>query len=675
MLAIIVAVVHASTNLALGYVYHQENSGWAVESFAMFRLAIMHVNRAQYLLPNHTLVFRMSRDTLGTEGGALASIVDVLLRDPEIIGIVGTAWSATVGAPALYASHMRLPMITPASQSPRFVDKQAMQMPFLLRSIDPQAAAVEGIIAAIHDLGWRHVAAIGARDEFGESIFQLFQRHAHAANMTVVDYVSHAPNLAGWTADGEQDTQSAIADVAGRLRQFREAAVRVFVILSYDVEVPIILRAMIGEGLLSRGYVCIVRAVQGAMSEFLSVAPAGVLYVSPQTDTSPSNFTNAWRADVTRYNASLHGQQNMSTMLPLYDPRPTAPFWDYGTGGIGDGLPDGWGVYLYDTVMIYAHALDTLLRTGGDPHNGGALRDALLATQLHGGATGHVAFDPATQDRMAQFALYNVQQTGALSPATPVRIGMLPRRATPGLAGTSPSWLETAIQYPGATSARPSDGIQQMDIDAAVILPVTQDGRPNSLGQKLVCAAMLAAAHANARNGSIVPAFGGLRPDLRLNLFAFDSGASRTSGVAAYQQAIHSRHRCNALIGPMYSEQAIPIALQSAGMPQISPTASANELTNKALYPGFARTYPADSQAALALMRTLRANFWGWTRVAVLNVGDAYVRTAADAQTRWCGAPSPKIGSASDARRLEPRDLLAGEELHSWARRGRRGRQ
>ena len=43
---------------------------------------------------------------------------------------------------------------------------------------------------------------------------------------------------------------------------------------------------------------------------------------------------------------------------------------------------------------------------------------------------------------------------------------------------------------------------------------------------------------------------------------------------------------------------------------QVSPQARSDELSNKALYPGFARVHPTDPQAAAALTQAMTMQFW-----------------------------------------------------------------
>ena len=139
------------------------------------------------------------------------------------------------------------------------------------------------------------------------------------------------------------------------------------------------------------------------------------------------------------------------------------------------------------------------------------------------------------------------------------------------------------------------------------------------LHQQLFCAAQLAAQHATARNGSVVPELAALSEQLHVHAHPYDTlGPTAEQGFAASRAAIDAG--VAALLGPLRSEVAAPVATAALGLPQLSPTASRDALSSKALYPGFSRTAPTDAQTSAALLDTFQANFWTWEQFSVLHV-------------------------------------------------------
>ena len=49
-----------------------------------------------------------------------------------------------------------------------------------------------------------------------------------------------------------------------------------------------------------------------------------------------------------------------------------------GYGPVGDGVPDEWGIYMYDTVLFLAAAIDSMLWKGLDLRDGSSLLQALI---------------------------------------------------------------------------------------------------------------------------------------------------------------------------------------------------------------------------------------------------------------------------------------------------------
>lgn len=107
------------TTFKLGYLYSYTASSWAIESLSQCKLAVLHVNADPSMSINLTLT---GYDTESLSALALRGAVE-LLQDPDIVALIGTAYSRTTEAPAAYASLLKKPMISPGSQSVSLVDK------------------------------------------------------------------------------------------------------------------------------------------------------------------------------------------------------------------------------------------------------------------------------------------------------------------------------------------------------------------------------------------------------------------------------------------------------------------------------------------------------------------------------------------------------------------------
>ena len=134
----------------------------------------------------------------------------------------------------------------------------------------------------------------------------------------------------------------------------------------------------------------------------------GVLIFSRQANPSITvkAFVDSWKADTTIYNKSIHGAFDTTTKMPLYDPN--GPYWDTDYADVGDGVPDEWGMFVYDTVYFIAGAVQSLVEEKQDLNNGASLLGALKATRIDG-VTGELRLEPETGDRKYLFDLLSIQ--------------------------------------------------------------------------------------------------------------------------------------------------------------------------------------------------------------------------------------------------------------------------
>ncbi len=139
-----------------------------------------------------------------------------------------------------------------------------------------------------------------------------------------------------------------------------------------------------------------------------ALASDGVFIWSRQPTVSVTlkGFLDAWKDDTTIYNKTLHGSFNATTKMPLFDPN--GPFWDTDYADVGDGVPDEWGMYVYDAVFFVAAALQSMSSKMQDVRDGTRLLQTLKSTRIDG-VSGELMLDSLTSDRAYLFDLLSLQ--------------------------------------------------------------------------------------------------------------------------------------------------------------------------------------------------------------------------------------------------------------------------
>lgn len=140
-------------------------------------------------------------------------------------------------------------------------------------------------------------------------------------------------------------------------------------------------------------------------------------------------------------------------------------------------------------------------------------------------------------------------------------------------------------------------------------------------------AALLAAEHIRSGNATVVGASvaGALAasPALdSLRILAADSGGHGGIGTAAFVEQL--RGRCAVVVGAALSAVSMPVAAVAASSDQalLSFGSTAMALSDKSIYPLFARTVPSDSGNVETALDVI--DFYGWAAFAVLAVNDAW---------------------------------------------------
>jgi len=385
----------------LGYLYIQSESSWVVESFSQFKLAVRDVNAATVLPAGVQLNYSVY-DTQGSSLQALAGAI-ALLEDPEVFGIVGTGYSGAAESAARFCSLKQKPMISPGSTAMSLVDKS--QYPFFFRSVSSNEQQLKAILAFVEDFGWKFVAVLYS-DLFLVDA-RIFQEEANRRGIQIISTLV-VPDT---DVPGYYSFQMQLP-----INMLRDSGARIIIALVRTVDVETMVSTARSAGLLSSGYAWV--SMMGAFTNSMLASSAdggvpGWLYVqvqAPQLTSRRATFEAEWPRVSRRYNQSVDGAFDPTTGRPFYgDDIYSSTIWDTDYAPVGDGLPDIWGTFVYDTVWVFAEALANISARGIPRTDGSALRDQLLQSQFDG-VTGFVSFDPVSLDRVQLYDLMNVQR-------------------------------------------------------------------------------------------------------------------------------------------------------------------------------------------------------------------------------------------------------------------------
>lgn len=433
-------------DLLLGYLYIQSDSSWVQESFSHMKLAVQEINANAGVLPNHTLKYILA-DTLGTDTQALEGAMN--LTSAGAVGIIGTGYSSALPFPAGYCSTIQMPIVSPGSTLVGLADKT--RYPFLLRSIGNDALLLKALVAITAEFGWKRVAVlVNVNFEDGNShvLRPSLLSLGISALALVYDDLIDVPSLARY---------------AGILQLVARSGYRIIITYPKSVDIEHWDRESRAAGLRSTEHVWLMASMAFNMPEV--VAATNVIVASEREAASSERaaFIQRWPHVSTRYNASVHGAYDPVSKLPFFGTNAhTLTVWDTDYALVGDGLPDTWGMYVYDTVWIYALALQELLTAGIDPHDGPALRRQLLSTR-HAGITGEISFDQDTQDRVVPISFYMSRNGSTLydfaRPSEQLTLGS-PKAGTWCIAGCIDLTLGVRAGLPWAAGPgrEPTDG-------------------------------------------------------------------------------------------------------------------------------------------------------------------------------------------------------------------------
>eukprot|EP00419_Tripos_fusus_P037267 CAMPEP_0172786018 /NCGR_PEP_ID=MMETSP1074-20121228/205735_1 /TAXON_ID=2916 /ORGANISM="Ceratium fusus, Strain PA161109" /LENGTH=945 /DNA_ID=CAMNT_0013623031 /DNA_START=115 /DNA_END=2952 /DNA_ORIENTATION=+ len=379
--------------LKLGFLYEQSSLNWLLESWSQFKLAIQDVNEDPTLLPGHVLNYSLA-DTEGLELSALRGAGDLI--DEGVVGIVGTGYSRALMAPAVFCSMMGKPMVSPGSTAVDLTGKT--RFPFLLRSIAGDSGPLKTLAVVSYELGWRR-AAVLVNEDFVTGYSQVLMPAMQSLGLQHLHFAYKTPNSI--------DRKEMLADI---LELIANSGYRIIMLYPKGVDMVDMDVLSKSKGLRSGSFYWVMMQ-NGNVKEWR--ASTHVLVVKTQEaggNSLRAAFQARWPNVSTPYSESKYGSFNRTTKLPFYGKAAySSTIWDTH----GDGLPDYWGTFVYDTVYLFAKALHAMNESGDDLTDGTLLRERLLQIR-HFGITGEITFDRHTQDRTQPMEMILFQGTGQL---------------------------------------------------------------------------------------------------------------------------------------------------------------------------------------------------------------------------------------------------------------------
>ena len=356
-----------------------------------------------------------------------------------MIGLVGTGYSSASATAASYCSLKKTPMISPGSTSPDLVLKAAF--PYFMRSIASDEQQMKGIAAAVDAFGWHEVAVVYS---------QALQAQGTLLQSTVSARGIHVLLFMGLVATDSPSYRPRQMQLP--LDMVKQTGARIILAAVRAVDAFEVIGVVHSLGIWGFGYVWIgINAMLAADStgaqqalESMGTSLSGYIFLDTQQFAPTARrvaFDERWPLVSTRYNVTAHGAYDEMSGLPFFGSNTfSSTVWDTDYAPMGDGTPDYWGSFVYDTVWLYAEAAGRMLARGDSPLDGAALLHELKQTSFVG-ITGLVSFDQTSQDRVQSFDVFNVQSDG--------HGGMSSVKIVPG-SNASVQWLGGMIEVPGS---------------------------------------------------------------------------------------------------------------------------------------------------------------------------------------------------------------------------------
>ena len=609
--------------------YSKDNSG--IRRFVAFVQAIQEINNktdgvADHLLPNTRIAFtqRDSKRDGATAFFEARALVTQAFGGQGVDAIVGAASSGPSALAALALAETATPQISYSSTSPTL--SEGSMYPFFARTPPSdafQAAALADL--AFHHFNYTRIATVASTDTYGSSGIRAFTEQANALGMTILTSIS---------------VVASSLDYSEQFAQLRRSGARVILIFCGTFDASRFIEHAYDAGIGGPGYLWLGSDAVSNHETMSMVADdarrqrifQGFVGLTPATLAGSAAYEayerrrRALRSTVGNGTGACDLEVDDDAQLMWaadHDGNASTPLECAGSDHQVDGT---YAPYSYDATFALAHALHQLVEVRRrHAIDGRELFSVLLGNVSFEGVTGRVEFNDASSDPSRQAhgdrrvgVQYHVMNFGA-SGALEVVGAWQPCRSLVACDFGERFVTSAPFTFSTADGYKPHDGSE-----VGLLMRLEDERVEGGLGDGpkiAACAALLAAKHANERNGSIVPELAhGVDQSFHLVPRPINIRADAATAIGSY---LGVRSRIDAFADGAASRTNVHLAQLGAidGVPQLSYYSSSPDLSD-AKYSFFGRTFVSDATSASVLAAQLAS--FGWSNFGVLHVRDEW---------------------------------------------------
>jgi len=506
------------------------------------------------------------------------SMVDALdyTHAQKFAALIGPGYSSEAVSLSPWLYQQDLLSVLVSATSPVFSNRT--RFPDYARICPPDSYQGWAIADLMQSLKFKSCQILSCADVYCAGLTSVFVQHAKAKGIrftqnvwSYVDQTSVAANL-----------QAIVADCV---------APNVFVLLMTDVQAKVVFAAAKQLNLLDR---LVWIGSEGVSSLLPSELPGnyiGLRMAWNESSQSISDLKTLWSRKPIQFSSAAYGNVSMpdQSMWRSYSYLPLA----------------------YDAVFALAYAFQAMIERNESIYNTSALENALLDVKFEG-ASGYVSFASnlgpkvGRYDVVYQSVARNFSIVGKWSSA-----GGFSSLENLNLARDGALGVCQGIVLGGMFVENWNPGYKDEDAASAARIATMMINQDPTLLPGITVSMVIgdtSAVRAISQNGFLSAA--------QFNIV-------KQEALAAIAEDLHSKG-VTAVVGPGFSSESILVlpSLNSLGMVEVSFSATSADLSNKQLYPNFARTCPPDDLQGRAIADVL-AHF-KWTKCQLIGCVDVY---------------------------------------------------
>jgi len=507
---------------------------------------------------------------------------------PKFASLIGPGYSSEADrlSPWLYQEDLLSVLVS--ATSPQFSDR--VQFPDYAKICPPDSYQGWAIADLMQTLKFKSCQILSCADVYCAGLTGVFIQHATAMNIRFTKNVwSYVDQSAV-----EANLQEIVADCV---------ASSVFVLLMTDVQAKVVFSAAKNLNLLGR---LVWIGSEGVSSLLPSELPGnyiGLRMAWNQSSQSLQDLKSWWSLRPIQFTSSEFGNVSMpdESMWRSYSYLPLA----------------------YDAVFALAYAFKAMIQRNESVYNTSALKQALLDVKFEG-ASGFISFNSDLGPEIGRYDVIYQSNSRNFS-----FVG---------------KWTSTGGFSTLENLHLVRDGALGVCQGIALGGMFVVNWNPGYKDEDAAAAARIATIMINQDPT--------LLPGINLSMFIGDTSAVRAisqngflsanqynivmqDALSAIADELHSEG-VRAVVGPGFSSESIRAlpALENLGMFEMSFSATSAALSNKQLYPNFARTCPPDNLQGKAIADVL-AHF-GWKKCQLIGCVDVYCTGLAQTFLQRC---------------------------------------